>query len=99
MNKRAIFASITSMFIVFTYFSLPILRELYGESALLATYGGISILCGVLVYIIFERASKMTNKLYNDQEDKSNNEETEPNNNEKTETDKIVDAEMDSLKN
>lgn len=102
MNKRAIFASITSMFLVFTYFSLPTLRELYGESALLVTYGGISILCGIMVYIIFERVSKLTSSNHTNKNEHKNNESDQNSNNGNVEDNiddkEIVDTEIDTLK-
>lgn len=97
MDYRAILAGITTSFVIFAYFSLPTLRELYGEVALLGVYGGMAILSGIIVYIIVERVTNIT-KVYlqnnTDKEDKDNEEEKKEDENES-----IVEKEMDSLKN
>lgn len=40
---------------VFTYLSLPLLRELYGPMVDLPVYGGVALLVGVLTYGIVRR--------------------------------------------
>lgn len=101
MNGRALFAGITSAFIIFTYFSLPTLRSLYGEQALLAVYAGMAVLTGITVYIVVERTSSLAKKIYvKNTEDKNDNCEENKNDKEeeKENEDNIVEQEMNSLK-
>lgn len=55
MDFKSILASITAGIGVFTYFSLPILREMYGDIALLAVYAGLGVLSAVFVYTVVRK--------------------------------------------
>jgi hypothetical protein len=101
MNGRALFAGITSAFIIFTYFSLPTLRSLYGEQALLAVYAGMAVLTGITVYIVVERTGSLAKKIYlkNTEDENDNCEENKNDKEEEKENeDNIVEQEMNSLK-
>lgn len=99
MNSRALFAGITSAFIIFTYFSLPTLRSLYGEQALLAVYAGMAILTGITVYIIVERTSSLTKKIYlKNKEDNDEDDDCDEQSEKDEDNDDIVEKEMNSLK-
>lgn len=99
MDYRAILAGITTTFVIFAYFSLPTLRQLYGEVALLGVYGGMAILSGIIVYIIVERVTNIT-KVYlqnnTNEEDETDNEQEEI---KEDKSESMVEKEMDSLKN
>lgn len=60
MDLKLILASVTAGLAVFTYFSLPILREMYGDVALLAVYAGLGLLSTVFVYTGFRKIRDMS---------------------------------------
>lgn len=98
MDYRAILTGVTTSFVIFAYFSLPTLRQLYGEVALLVVYGGMAILSGIIVYVIVARIANIAEVYLGDEID----EEDEDNEKEQSEEDKsesVVKKEIDSLKN
>lgn len=97
MDLKSILASVTAGLAVFTYFSLPILREMYGDIALLAVYAGLGLLSAVFVYTgarkIRDADLSKSDKEYTVDEDTENKTENNP----KEENDE-VEKEIESLK-
>lgn len=56
MHRSSIFISIVVGFGVFTFLSVDILRDIYGEAALLAIYAVLAVLTTFAVYTFAERA-------------------------------------------
>lgn len=44
---------------VFTYLALPILKDMFGQKALLPVYGGLGIVAGVVVYLVLTKAQRI----------------------------------------
>jgi hypothetical protein len=97
MDIKSILASVTAGLAVFTYFSLPILREMYGDIALLAVYAGLGLLSTVFVYTASRKIRDMdlskSDKEYTIDEDTENKTEKNPKNDNDP-----VEKEIESLK-
>lgn len=97
MDLKSILASVTAGLAVFTYFSLPILREMYGDIALLAVYAGLGLLSAVFVYTGTRKIREVD--LSKSDKEYTINEETKDNNEKKPEDDNDpVEKEIESLK-
>ena len=93
MHRSSIFISIVVGFGVFTFLSVDILRDLYGEPALLAVYGVLAILTTFAVYTFTERIADMGSKKNKIEESNNTDSESESN------LDKeVVEKEMENLK-
>lgn len=73
---------------VFVFFSVDILRDMYGPSALLAIYGVVAVLTTIAVYGVVERLYTLVDKDGDDTKSDDNEED-----------DEIVDQEVETLKN
>lgn len=94
MHRSSIFISIVVGFGVFTFLSVDILRDLYGEPALLAVYAVLAVLTTFAVYTFTERLAEMGSE-----KDEIEQSEDEDSGNEDSNLDKeVVEKEMENLK-
>jgi hypothetical protein len=94
VQRSSIFISVAVGFGVFTFLSLDILRELYGQSALLFVYSFLAILTAIAAYSFTEKITKIT-----EEKRKKDDENTEGDEDSKDEDkDEVVEKEMKNLK-
>lgn len=94
MHKSSIFMAIVAGFGVFVFFSVDILREVYGPSALLAIYAVVAILTALAIYSVIERMYSITKK----EEDTSESDGDNPEDPESSPDEEIIEKEVESLK-
>lgn len=95
MHRSSIFMAIVAGFGVFVFFSVDILRELYGPSALLVIYGLVAFFTTLAVYSVVERMYSINSRK------SSNEEKVEDSQPEKTQEDpesEVINKEVESLK-
>jgi hypothetical protein len=96
MDFKSILASITAGMGVFTYFSLPILREMYGDIALLVVYAGLGVLSAVFVYTVARKVRQVDLSTQETKYDVTDSVDDDDKQDEKD--DETVEREMQSLK-
>jgi len=96
MHRSSIFMAIVAGFGVFVFFSVDVLRELYGPSALLAIYGVVAIFTTLAVYSVVERMYSINSQKSKDNSLFENN-ESEKEVQDDSE-DEVVDKEVESLR-
>ena len=99
MDLKAILASVIAGVSVFTFFSLPILREMYGDIALLAVYGGLGLLASTFVYLVVSKLTKLDFSRFSTGRDEDNNQDSDDTPEESVDGEDLVNEEMETLKN
>lgn len=95
MHRSSVFISIVVGFGVFTFLSVDILRDIYGEAALLAVYAVLAVLTTFAVYTFAERISGIASEDEEEQNTESISQDEEKD--EELDSD-VVEKEMENLK-
>lgn len=95
MHRSSIFMAIVAGFGVFVFFSVDILRELYGPSALLVIYGVVAFFTTLAVYSVVERMYSINSQKESDEQEP---EESQPEEVQEEPESDVINKEVESLK-